>query len=131
MDNPTPISGGEIAAGGGSTTTSPAPSQPASPPPAPADAPSTQAGNPPASGSWFDQLPEELKGSKSLAKFKDVNILLRPMFMRNRSLDAIKFRYRRPMKTGKTSITALGALLRLMIILSMLMLLSKCSFLRI
>jgi hypothetical protein len=29
MDNPTPISGGEIAAGGGSTTTSPAPSQPA------------------------------------------------------------------------------------------------------
>ena len=75
MDNPTPISGGEIAAGGGSTTTSPAPSHPASPPPAPADAPSTQAGNPPASGSWFDQLPEELKGSKSLAKFKDVNNL--------------------------------------------------------
>lgn len=75
MDNPAPISGGETTTGGESTIASPAPSQPASPPPAPADAPSTQAGNPPASGSWFDQLPEELKGSKSLAKFKDVNNL--------------------------------------------------------
>lgn len=54
----------------------PAPSQPASPtseavtpaaPPAASEAPSQQ--------TWFDQLPEDLRGSKSLAKFKDVTNL--------------------------------------------------------
>lgn len=76
MDNPAPISGGETTVSGGTTpTTSPAPSQPASPPSDTTHAPSSVSDIPPASGSWFDQLPEELKGSKSLAKFKDVNNL--------------------------------------------------------
>ena len=75
MDNPTPISGGETTTGGESTIASPAPSQPASPQSDTTHAPSSVSDTPPASGSWFDQLSEELKGSKSLAKFKDVNNL--------------------------------------------------------
>ncbi len=76
MDNPTPVSGGsDTSTGNVAPTTSPAPSQPASPSPVSTPAPSTEPGTPPASGSWYDQLPEELKGSKSLAKFKDVTNL--------------------------------------------------------